>query len=188
MKKINTRSWSTPLIIGAGIFVAITGLLMFFVTTDPFRFAHELVGISFSVAIVLHIMSNWRPFKRYFTQKLAIVIITLAWLTGIGLVTTTSLRNEVDTEELVVERIEQTSIYLLAPVIGLEVNELVEQLKEEVFDADNPETALSTMMFNARDSLRPVRIPINRRMRRATFRVSGNGPVKIQGLRLERQV
>ncbi len=58
----------------------------------------------------------------------------------------------------------------------------------EVFDADNPTTALSTMMFNTRESLRPVRVPINRRMRRMTFRVSGTGPATIQGLRLEMQV
>ncbi|MDE0636167.1 MAG: DUF4405 domain-containing protein [Candidatus Poribacteria bacterium] len=145
MKKINTRGWSTPMIIGAGIFVATTGLLMFFVTTDPFRFAHELVGLCFAVAIVLHIMSNWRPFKRYFTQKLAIGIIALAWLVGIGLVTTTALRNEVDTEELVVERIEQTSIQLLAPVVGMEVDELVEQLKGEGFVVDTPQMTIEQL-------------------------------------------
>ena len=58
----------------------------------------------------------------------------------------------------------------------------------EVFNADDLDTALSTKTFDSRDSLRPVRIPINRKMRRMIFRVSGTGTVKLQGLRLEMQV
>ena len=58
----------------------------------------------------------------------------------------------------------------------------------EVFNADDLDTALSTKTFDSRDSLRPVRIPINRKMRRMIFRVSGTGAVKLQGLRLEMQV
>ena len=58
----------------------------------------------------------------------------------------------------------------------------------EVFSADDLDTALSTVEFDSRDSLRPVRIPINRKMRRMVFRVSGTGTVKLQGLRLEMQV
>ena len=59
----------------------------------------------------------------------------------------------------------------------------------EVFNADDPAgVSLSTKVFNARESLRPVRVPINRKMRRMVFRVSGTGIVKLQGLRLEMQV
>lgn len=128
MKRINIRGFATPMIIGASIFVVLTGLIMFFITTDPFRFAHELVGLCFAVAIVLHILSNWRPFKRYFAQR-AVMIIALAWVIGIVLVSISAFRGEEDAEEVVVERIEQTSIELLAPVVGMEVNELLEHLK-----------------------------------------------------------
>ena len=58
----------------------------------------------------------------------------------------------------------------------------------KVFNADDPDTALSTKTFDSRDSLRPVRVPINRSMCRMIFRVSGTGTVKLQGLRLEMQV
>ncbi len=145
MKKINTRGWSTPMIIGAGIFVAITGLLMFFVTEEPFKFAHEVVGIGFAVAIVLHILSNWRPFLRYFSKHLAVCVIALGWLIGIGLVVRTAVLDVGEPDGRVVERIEQTSIHLLAPVIGLEVNELVEQLKEEGFVVDNPQMTIEQL-------------------------------------------
>lgn len=141
MKRINIRGFSTPLIIGAGIFVALTGLIMFFITTDPFRFAHELVGLCFAVAIVLHILSNWRPFKRYFAQR-AVMIIAAAWVIGIVLVSISAFREAADAEEVVFERIEQTSIQLLAPVVGMEVNELLEHLKVNGYGVERPEMSV----------------------------------------------
>lgn len=141
MKRINIRGFSTPLIIGAGIFVALTGLIMFFITTDPFRFAHELVGLCFAVAIVLHILSNWRPFKRYFAQR-AVMIIAAAWVIGIVLVSISAFREAADAEEVVVERIEQTSIELLAPVVDMEVNELVERLKVDGYIVERTEMSV----------------------------------------------
>ena len=145
MKDLNIRRWSTPLIIGAGIFVAITGLFMFFIAENPVKFAHELVGITFSVAIVLHVLSNWRPFKRYFSQRGAVSIIALAWLIGISLVTTSVLRDKGEPEELIVNQIEQTPIVLLAPVVGMDVSELVDQLSDDGFAVDNPEMSIEQL-------------------------------------------
>ena len=68
------------------------------------------------------------PFKRYFDQR-AVIIIVLAWGIGIGLVTATVLRPTEDAEEVVVERIEQTPIRLLAPVVGKDVRELMLYLR-----------------------------------------------------------
>ena len=145
MRNLNIRRWSTPLIIGTGIFVAITGLTMFFITEDPFKFAHELVGIGFAVAIVLHISSNWRPFKRYFSQRSAVSIITLAWLIAIGLVTTSAILDNGESEELIINQIEQTPIALLAPVVGMDVSELVDQLGDDGFVVDNPEMSIEQL-------------------------------------------
>ncbi len=145
MKNLKIRWLATPLIIGAGIFVATTGLLMFFVTADPFRFAHEIVGVGFAVGIVLHILSNWRPFTRYFSQKSAAGIIALGWVVGISLVTTSAMRGEEDAEDRVVDQIEQTSIQLLAPVVGVEVGALVDRLKADGLVVDNPEMSIEQL-------------------------------------------
>lgn len=144
MKKLNIRPFSTPLIIGAGIFSALTGLLMFFVSEDPFKFAHELVGIGFSVAIVLHISTNWRPFKRYFKQR-GVAIITLAWVVGISLVTTSALLNRGESDRLVVEQIERTSIFTLSQVVGMSENALVIQLANDGFVVDDPEITVEEL-------------------------------------------
>jgi len=108
MRRLNIRPWSTPLIIGTGIFVATTGLFMFLTTTDLVRFAHEIIGVGFAIAIVLHILSNWVPFKRYFTQNRAASIIAVAALIGFTLLGVSATRMDEDAEEVVVERIEQT--------------------------------------------------------------------------------
>ena len=144
MRRLNIRRWSTPLIIGTGIFVAITGLFMFLTTTDLVRFAHEIIGVGFAIAIVLHILSNWVPFKRYFAQR-AVIIIVLAWGIGIGLVTATVLQPTEDAEEVVFERIEQTPIQVLAPVVGMEVSELVEQLSADGFVIDDPQMSVEQL-------------------------------------------
>ena len=145
MKNLNIRRWSTPLIIGAGIFVAITGLTMFFITEDPFKFAHELVGIGFSVAILLHILSNWQSFKRYFSQRGAVSIIALGWLIGISLITTSAILSKGEPEELIVDQIEQTSIVLLAPVVGMDVSELVDRLGDDGFTVDDPNMSIEQL-------------------------------------------
>ena len=142
--KIQIRGFSTPLIIGTGIFVATTGVFMFLTTTDLVRFAHEIIGVGFAVAIILHILSNWRPFKRYFAQR-SVVIIVLAWLMGIGLLTTSALQQGEDAEEVVFERIEQTPIQLLAPVVGMEVSELVDQLSADGFVIETPEMSIEQL-------------------------------------------
>ena len=136
MKKLNIRPFSTPLIIGAGIFSATTGLLMFFVSEDPFKFAHEIVGIGFAVAIVLHISTNWRPFKRYFSQR-GVIIIALALMMGVGMVISSAMRNRGEPEELIMETIEQTSLDRLAPIIGMEPHELIQQLAADGFTVGN---------------------------------------------------
>ena len=49
---------------------------------------------------------------------------------------------------------------------------------------DNEVVPVAEATFRARESLIPVRVPINRIARRLRFRLSGMGPVKIQGMRV----
>ena len=135
MKNLNTRRWSTPATIGAGIFVVVPGLLMFFVAGRPFKFAHERIGIGFSIAILLHVMSHWRSFSNYFSER---SVVALVWSIGIGLVTTSTILNSGDVEELIVERIDGASVALLAPVVGMNVRELVDRLGDDGFVVDDP--------------------------------------------------
>ena len=142
MANLNTRRWSTPLTMGAGIFVAATGLLMFFVAERPFKFAHELMGIGFSAAVVLHVLTHRRSFSNYFSQRGAVRVLALAWTIGIGMVAASAVLNTGEAEALMVERIDAVSIAVLAPVVGMDVSALVDRLGGDGFAVDDPEMSI----------------------------------------------
>ena len=145
MKKLNIRRFATPLIIGAGLISAMTGLLMFFTTEQPFLFAHEIVGLGFAVAIVFHIYTNWRPFKKYFAQR-SVIIIAVAWLIGVGLVARTAIFSQGEPEELIMERMEQTSITRMAPIVDIDVDTLVKQLGNDGYTVSDPEMSIEQLV------------------------------------------
>lgn len=144
MKIRNLRNFSTPLIIGAGVVSAITGLLMFFTTEQPFLSAHEIVGLGFSVAILLHIYTNWRPFQKYFSQR-SVIIIALAWLIGVGLIARTAIFSEGEPEELIMEKMEQTSITRMAPIVDMDVETLMKRLGTDGFPVSDPEMSIEQL-------------------------------------------
>ena len=80
----------------------------------------------------------------YFAQR-AVIIIALAWVIGIVLVSISAFREAADAEEVVVERIEQTAIQLLALVVGMEVNELIERLKVDGYVVERPEMSVEQL-------------------------------------------
>ena len=144
MKKLNIRRFATPLIIGAGIISAITGLLMFFTTEQPFLSAHEIVGLGFALAIVLHIYTNWRPFKKYFSQR-TVIIIAVAWLIGIGMVARTAIFSEGEPEELIMQKMEQTTITRMAPIVDMNVDTLVKKLGNDGYTVNDPEMSIERL-------------------------------------------
>ena len=138
MRNVNTRRWSTPLTMGAGLSVVITGLLMFFVTEQPFKFAHELLGIGFSAAVALHVLSHWRSFSNYFSQGAPVRVLAFVWSIGIGLVAASTFPNMGDAEELIIEKIDSVPLDVLAPVAGLDAAELADRLGAEGLVVDDP--------------------------------------------------
>ena len=144
MKKTDVRRFATPLIIGAGVISVMTGLLMFFMTEQPFLSAHEIVGLGFSVAILLHIYTNWQPFQKYFSQR-SVIIIAVAWLIGVGLIARTAIFSEGEPEELIMQKMEQTSITRIAPIIDMEVETLVKRLGDDGYTVDTPEMSIEAL-------------------------------------------
>lgn len=129
MKNLRTHQWSTPAIIGLGVFVASSGLFMFFIAEDPVKLAHELAGLAFAAAIVVHVLSNWRGFRGYFTRGRAVSIMAAAWLIAAGLVIYSAVLVTVEADQLVIDHIALAPIESLAPIAGKDVQDLVDQLQ-----------------------------------------------------------
>ena len=61
------REWATPIVIGAFLLSAVTGILMFFhVDTGLNKEAHEWLGWALVVGVALHAVVNFSGFKRHF--------------------------------------------------------------------------------------------------------------------------
>ena len=66
------RPWITPLVVGAFLLSAVTGVLMFFhLDSGLNKTAHEWLSWAMVVGVTLHILLNLTAFKRYFTQTIA---------------------------------------------------------------------------------------------------------------------
>jgi hypothetical protein len=73
---MSLRSWATPLTIGSTVIVTVTGLLLFFHAAPGLtRPAHEWVGWIMTVAVVAHVILNFRAFKGYFRRPVALGIL-----------------------------------------------------------------------------------------------------------------
>lgn len=63
------RPWITPLVIGAFLISAVTGVLMFFhLDSGLNKTVHEWLSWAMVIGVGLHVLLNVTAFKRYFTQ------------------------------------------------------------------------------------------------------------------------
>ncbi len=66
------RSWATPLTIGSFLIMGISGILMFFhLNIGVSKVVHEWAGWVMVIAVVAHVVLNWRAFGTYFKRPMA---------------------------------------------------------------------------------------------------------------------
>lgn len=72
----NLRKFATPLTIGTFLIISITGILMFFhASTGLNKVVHEWVGLIMVIAVILHIVLNWRAMTGYFKRPVALTLV-----------------------------------------------------------------------------------------------------------------
>ncbi|WP_439136019.1 DUF4405 domain-containing protein [Pseudomaricurvus sp.] len=82
------RPWITPLVIGAFLLTAVTGVLMFFhLDSGLNKTVHEWLSWLLVAGVVVHVLLNLPAFKRYFKQNtgravmgLFVVILALSFI------------------------------------------------------------------------------------------------------------
>ena len=78
MNLTTQRPWITPVVIGAFLLSAVTGVLMFFhLDSGLNKTAHEWLSWAMVIGVTLHLLLNVTAFKRYFTQTTGRVVIGL---------------------------------------------------------------------------------------------------------------
>jgi len=124
-----TRSWSTPLVMGSGLFVSLSGIAMLAELELNLKLAHGWVGLVFAIGIFFHIANHFIPFKRYFKEfRAQHVMAWVASLAAILLIVTFTFPEE--GEEGLALAFSNSSLEIIAPVIGKSVEEITVILEE----------------------------------------------------------
>lgn len=135
MKTISLRQWSTPLIIGSGLFVAVSGVLMFLGIHNPVQEAHEWIGLVFAASIGLHVVNHWRGFRNYFSQPLALgIVAAVALATGAFLLASaTEQGGGHGGIQTVLHSIERAPLAELAPLLDQSKDQLIARVQAAGF-------------------------------------------------------
>ena len=85
MKKGTIRDIATSFTTTTFLVIGISGVMMFFHFFDSsVKELHEILGLAFVVAAVLHVIMNWKSMKNYFSKKIFIsAVIIVAVISGI---------------------------------------------------------------------------------------------------------
>ncbi len=83
-----TRSWLSPVTAVSFVVIAVTGVLLFVHLRLPgMTFLHEIAGLLFVVAGVVHLVLNWRSLLGYFRHRSARIALGVSLVaTGLTLV------------------------------------------------------------------------------------------------------
>lgn len=72
------RSWVSPITALSFVVIAVTGLLMLLHVRLPgIKGLHEWMGVAFTVAGLLHLVLNWRPFLACLRRRSAVVAVAV---------------------------------------------------------------------------------------------------------------
>ncbi|EXJ16811.1 DUF4405 domain-containing protein [Imhoffiella purpurea] len=153
MISLNTRQWSTPAIIAAGVFVSVSGVLMFFGMHDPVKLAHEWIGLAFAVFVGLHIATHWRGFKGYFAQRKALGIIAVVTLATLSLMVVSGTHEGGNARHRIFHSFERAPLTEIAPLLDTSADSLATKLQSEGFKVAS--TAQSIEEIASRNGTRP---------------------------------
>ncbi|WP_114694019.1 DUF4405 domain-containing protein [Motiliproteus coralliicola] len=142
--KLQTREWSTPLIIGSSLIVSVTGIMLFFHLAEGLIMAaHEWIGIAFVAIVGLHVLNHWRPFKGYFYRKRALNLILGTFVIAAAFVF--SADSGPHPLERVARQIEQSSVSAVATLQQRPVGELRVALESEGLILNGNEQTLAQL-------------------------------------------
>lgn len=152
-----TRHWATPLTIGTFLFTAVSGGLLFFHTGEGLvKEAHEWIGMAFIFGALLHVTSNWAPFKRYFTLSWPRAVMASV-LAG-SLVFTVATGHEEGGNPMIaaIKTLEKAPLSMVAQLQSRDADELHMLLETEGFQVADNNTSLQTIASDSGKSGREL--------------------------------
>lgn len=140
---MNLRSWATPLTMGSGLVVIISGILLFFHAGGfVAHVSHEWIGWVMVVAVLAHLAINWRAFKNYLRKPVGMVLL------GLGMLLTFASFLPIDPpareggdmraiSQHIIESVETSSLDMVADISGKSLEDVQMILQAEGLDAQS---------------------------------------------------
>ncbi|NEV61422.1 DUF4405 domain-containing protein [Thiorhodococcus minor] len=153
MIRLSTRQWSTPAVIAAGVFMSVSGVLMFFGMHDPVTLAHEWIGLAFAVFVVFHITTHWRGFTSYFSRRAALGIIAVVALATASLIGLSATREGGSVKHQIFQTFERAPLTELSPLLDQSAESLATKLQAGGFKVAS--TAQSIQEIASRNGTQP---------------------------------
>ena len=145
MKPINTRPWSTPLIIGSSAVVAISGIMMFFHLGEGLvKSMHEWLGLLFIAAILLHILNHSSSLVRYFSQRRALWVMAAVLTLATSWIINTGTTQEHPAKRLFAT-VQQAPLSVVADLQQQKHDEMIARLRAAGIQVDSAQQSLADL-------------------------------------------
>lgn len=132
---IPLRNWATPLIIGASILLAVTGVLMFFhLDSGLNKTAHEWLSWLFIAGMAGHVIANLPSLKRHLTAPLGRGIVVVFVLLLAGSFMSFGGGKGKPPMRLIAQSVAAAPLASVAGVAGTSVEDLVRKLQRGGYD------------------------------------------------------
>ncbi len=116
------RSFVTPYIVFLFLVIGLSGILMFFHLFDDYtRVLHELLGLTFVLFSILHIIINWTSLKGHFKKKIFYVSGLVVLLISIGLIIIGKVNG--NHEQVIIDKILKAPISSSFIVLNVDYND-----------------------------------------------------------------
>ena len=159
------RTWATPLVIGAFLLSAITGILMFFhVNIGLVHPAHEWLSWAMLAGVALHLSVNWRGFTRHFSQGTGRWVIALFAAMTIGALLPIGGGAPNASGGAVIHALHDSSVDTVARVAKRTPDEVLTSLRAAGLKADSPDQTIAALARdNQRDPMEVLALALPRR-------------------------
>ncbi|WP_320034406.1 DUF4405 domain-containing protein [Halarcobacter sp.] len=127
--KFKFKDMATSLATLIFLVVGISGVMLYFkIFNSQVKELHEILGLAFVAAAILHVTANWKAMKKYFTKKIFIsASIVVAIISGIFV--SQSLNRGDDPKGMVLRSIISAPIDASLKVLNIEKDEAMKKLQ-----------------------------------------------------------
>ncbi|MCV6608459.1 MAG: DUF4405 domain-containing protein [Campylobacterales bacterium] len=161
MKTFTTRGIATSLTTLLFLVIGISGVMMFFRFFDDYvKDLHEILGLVFVAAAILHVIVNFSQMKRYFTQKVFISSTLLVAILSLGFIYSAASSKEegIDPKRVIIGSVFNAPLNDSLKIMNVDFNKAAVNLQVQGIDIQTGKSIIEIAKKAERSPFDIVRI------------------------------